>query len=111
MNTAWTLGYPPAYDQAVLVPGNAKAPGGYAFRTRKEAITYARTHSEAKRYGPYKMYLPGTFRACTTTSYEEAAQARHRWHSLVYMPQCGVCNPRPIELDCSLLLVEAPFQK
>ena len=110
---AWTLGYPPAYEQATKIPGNAKAPGGYAFRTRMAALSYAASHAEAERYGPFPIYLPGTFDECTTTDYATAAQARHEWHSDVreFMPYCGVCiNHLDQEIDCALLIVAAPFQ-
>jgi len=115
MTLAWTLGFPAAYDRAILIPGNAKAPGGYAFRTRAEALAYVAATPEASSYGAYRMYLPGSFDACTTDDWYEAAVARHRWHTkdspADVMPQCGVCVPRPVKLDCRLLLVEAPFQK
>lgn len=113
MTPAWTLGFPPAYKEAIQIPGNTKAPGGYAFRTMGEAMVYSNTHEEAARYRPFRIYLPGTFEECTTTDFATAARARHVWHSEVreFMPECGVCADnldRP--LDCSLLTVEAPFK-
>jgi len=113
MTPAWTLGEPTYYLLVVRIPGNAKAPGGYAFRTMADAANYANTHEEAARYRPFQIYLPGTFEECTTTDFATAARARHAWHSDVrdYMPGCGVCTDyldKP--LDCALLIVEAPVQ-
>jgi len=57
---AWTLGFPPAYDEAVRIPGNSKMPGGYAFRTRDDAVAYVREHPrEAGTYGPYEIEIEG----------------------------------------------------
>jgi len=120
---AWTLGNPDHYESIVRIPGNAKAPGGYAFRTKGEASQYAIGHAEASIYAPFQIELPGPFVKCTTMSYMEAARARHAWHQglsaevegiitkRIYMLQCGVCEPggRFIILDCPLLLVQAPF--
>lgn len=112
---AWTLGYPPAYERNVRIPGNAKAPGGYLFRTKADAIHHAATHADAMRYGPYEIELPGTYEEAATRSYAEAAKARHRWHQTgddahPFMEACGVCVPRRFpELDHDLLLVEALF--
>ncbi len=115
---AFTLGYPPVYERAVRMFGNAKAPGGYAFRTRKAAERYARSHAETGGYAAWEMELPDTFERCTTRDYLAAAEARHRWHlvgdgpddpAVPFMPECGVCAPRYVVLDCDLLTVEAPF--
>ncbi len=120
----WTLGYPPAYEKAVRIPGNSKAPGGFAFRTREDAEDYARTHADAGRYAAWQMVINGSFEDCTTRNFMEAQFARHEWHqsdakdgreqAVAYMPQCGVCNPdlvklMPDPLDCDLLLSCAPF--
>lgn len=119
MRRAWTLGYPPAYDIAVAMPGNGKAPGGYAFRTKRDAEHYRRTHNEAKRFRPYVMYIPGTFEECTTTDPDVAARARHTWHktdnsslreSTAYMALCAICAPEHRQpLDHAVLTVLAPF--
>jgi hypothetical protein len=113
---AWTLGYGPAYERAVRVPGNAKAPGGYAFRTKHEAERYARAHAEDTVYEAWEMEIPGDdFLAATTQSWSKAAEARHRWHTQgpdrrAFMPECHICVPTaPVDLDCRLLLVEAPL--
>lgn len=114
---AFTLGYPPAYEKAVRIPGNAKAPGGYAFRTKADAEAYVAGHEDpsVRSYKPYAMLLPDTFEACTTRSFHKAAQARHGWHqsgpdAVDFMDACGICIPREIaDLDCDLLLVSAPF--
>lgn len=37
MVRAWTLGFPPAYEKAVRISGNGKAPGGYIFQTGEVA--------------------------------------------------------------------------
>lgn len=111
---AWTLGYPPAYERAIRIPGNAKAPGGYVFRTKKAALEHARTHDDAVRYRPYRIELPGRYEDETTNDYQVAALARHDWHLdqwITVMPTCGVCIPRPQFgiMDHDLLLVAAPF--
>ncbi len=109
---AWTLGYPPAYERAVRMPGNGKAPGGYAFRTRDAAEAYAASHAEAGRYAAWEMELPGTFSRCTSRDWWRVQRARHRWHTAgasPFMPECGVCTGRYEELDCDLTLVVAPF--
>lgn len=111
---AWTLGNPRGYERAVVLPGNAKAPGGYAFPTVDAARRYMESHVEAWHYRIYPMWLPGTFEACTTAEYSVAAAARHQWHQAEpnpreHMPECGVCVPRDLVLDCHLLTVEAPF--
>lgn len=110
---AWTLGYPPGYKEAIRIPGNSKAPGGYVFKTKREALEYVDANPiEAGRYAPYRVELPGTWRECTTTSFRRAAKARHAWHRGVRasMPGCGVCNKNfDHVLTCSLLLVSAPF--
>lgn len=114
---AWTLGYPPAYERSVRIPGNAKAPGGYVFRTQKAAIRYAAKHEEASRYAPYEIMLDD-YRQSVTRDYAVAATARHRWHTSTkaagksaarFMLACGVCYPRIMVLDCDLLTVSAPF--
>ena len=58
---AWTLGYPPAYEKAIRISGNAKQPGGFAFRTREDAAHYAATHRHASTYAPYEMSLSDEF--------------------------------------------------
>jgi hypothetical protein len=118
MRVAFTLGYPPAYEKAIRIEGNGKAPGGYVFRTRDEAAQYAASHAEANRYGVYAIILPRPFGKAATTDYMTAAMARHRWHTntreagaVPFMEQCGICIPRvptPV-LDCHLLVVPAPF--
>ena len=115
---AWTLGYPPAYERALRMPGNGKAPGGYAFRNREEAEAYAASHAEAGRYAAWEMVLPASFEECTTRNFAVAAQARHLWHradgdgdpAVEYLRGCGLCEPWRYEvLDCDLLTVVAPF--
>jgi len=57
---AWTLGFPPGYEAAVRMPGNAKMPGGYAFRTHEEAVKYVVNNPlDAGRFQPYEMEIPG----------------------------------------------------
>jgi hypothetical protein len=46
--------------------GNAKQPGGYAFRTREEALVYSKAHKEANLFAPYEIELPVMFGAATT---------------------------------------------
>ena len=115
---AWTLGSPKAYDIATKIPGNAKAPGGYCFRSKREAEAYVRAHrAEAGRYRPYPIYLPTrTYDEAITRDFMVAALARHRWHhegpdAREWMEACGICVPRPVmPLECDLLVVEAPFR-
>ena len=101
------------YETAVRVPGNAKAPGGYVFRTYNEARQYALDNEEARHYEPYEIVLPRSFSRSTTMDYMQAARARHRWHTSEgdqsLRPWCGVCRPRDTALDCHLLTVAAPF--
>lgn len=67
--------------------GNAKMPGGYAFRTREEAAQYiADNPKEAGRYAPYEIELPGDDFEAVTVEYSA--------------PDHG---------DCRALTVEAPF--
>jgi hypothetical protein len=111
---AWTLGYPPGYEKSVRVPGNAKVPGGYLFRTRADAEQHAATHDDVAQYGPYEIELPAPYDEVATRNYMEAARARHEWHldekAVSFMRECGVCTPRSFgELDHDLLLVCAPF--
>ena len=112
---AWTLGTPGHYERAVRVPGNAKAPGGYAFRTREEAERYNAEKCDG-RYAAWEMDIPGDdFDAATTDDYVKSARARHRWHTTgagarPFMAACEVCLPIDrVELDCRLLLVAAPL--
>lgn len=115
MSRAWTLGTPRAYDIAVRMPGNQKAPGGYVFQTREEAAAYAASHDLA--FAPYEIELPRSYHRSTTADYWKAAIARHRWHTdttlpagTPFMAACAVCLPR-VEpaLDCRLLIVAAPL--
>jgi hypothetical protein len=92
------------------MPGNMKAPGGYAFRTAAAALRYAHSHGEAGRYLPYQIELPVSFAKATTGDFEVAQKARHEWHMAEssYNEHCGVCKPRyPEALDCRLLVVPA----
>ena len=119
MTRAWTLGNRTGYERAVRMPGNAKAPGGYAFRSREEAEAYVR--QGGYEYGVWEMELPGSFDDCTTDSYAVAARARHAWHQQdapasgrwPRLSGCGVCEPWRAalegDLDCRLLTVVAPF--
>jgi hypothetical protein len=117
---AWTLGYPPAYDVAVRLPGNAKAPGGYAFRTKRDALHHVATHADAAHYRPYAIELDRPYEEAVTRDFLESAVARHAWHRAdeprgegrPYMAACGICVPRQPAigtLDHDLLLIEAPF--
>lgn len=113
---AWTLGYPPAYEHAIRVPGNAKAPGGYLFPTHEAAVEHTRTHLDAARYEPFEVELPRPYAECVTRTAEVAAQARHDWHrdrGRWVMPECGVCEPRVLEalrgIDHDVLVVSAPL--
>jgi hypothetical protein len=111
---AWTLGTPAGYEEIIRIPGNSKAPGGYAFPTREEAEEYVRTHEDASAYAPYAIELSGAYESNVTRSYKEAAWARHLWHrdgGTGYMEACGVCKPlaRWPDLDHDLLLRPAPF--
>jgi len=118
----WTLGYGPVYEIAVRTPGNAKAPGGYAFRTREDAEAYAASHlPECQGRLAWEMEIPGSFEDCTTTDWRTAQEARHAWHQGApwdnpSLPDiCGVCREAVIgscaeqSIDCSLLIVSAPF--
>jgi hypothetical protein len=114
MIRAWTLGFPPGYEKAIRIVGNAKAPGGYVFRTRDAAVEYAASHVEAERYAPYEIVLPGTYEEAVTTDYLAAAAARHAWHmsepgAVLHMDACGICAPHEVTLDCELLVIAAPF--
>lgn len=107
------MGTPGQYDRAVRLAGNAKAPGGYAFRTKVDAEAYLADHPELP-YRPYEMELPDSFEKCATADYWAAQVARHAWHepTVPIMTACGICEPRlsvVAALDCHLLLVEAPF--
>ena len=111
---AFTLGYPGTYDQHVRTPGNGKAPGGYVFRTRQDAVAYRDSHAEAARYEPYEMELPDRYELCVTDSAATAQAARHEWHTTretptEFMLQCGVCNGTLHQLDCDLLVVPTLF--
>lgn len=110
---AWTLGFPPAYEVAVRMAGNGKAPGGYIFRSRRAALMFRAAHPDAQRYRPYRVVLPDVYERCVTRDYGAAVTARHLWHErevgIAFMPQCGVCLPCPTMYDHDVLLVVAPF--
>lgn len=117
---AWTLGSPRSYDSAVKMKGNGKAPGGYAFRTREDALSY-KASLEDSAYEPYEMELPDEYEKCVTRSYVVAQSARHVWHTAgddpvdrppeAYMNGCGVCEDsgRRSPLDFDALLVRTAF--
>ena len=98
---AFTLGYGPAYEKAIRMVGNGKAPGGYCFRTRDDAIQHSLTHDDAERFSPYEIEIPGDdYDAVTTDDFMAGARARHAWHTTgdeaypptAYMKGCAVCE-------------------
>jgi hypothetical protein len=130
---AWTLGYPPAYDEAVRIPGNTKSPGGIVFSTAFEAVAWATIHADDEghpadrgpgTWAPYQIELPNGWEQDTTTSRRDAWMAYHDWHLLgtdiaprhrrppvSFDMRCGICmgDDAEGELPHQALRVEAAF--
>jgi hypothetical protein len=117
MTNAWTIGTREAYDKAVRIPNNAKAPGGIVFARREQAEVFIATHlEETEEMAPYEVVLPGPWLDVTTTSRMDGQRAYHEWHTtgldaVNFDLRCGVCRGDLHEktLDHAVLLVEAPF--
>lgn len=131
---AWTLGLPAAYDKAVRIEGNGKAPGGIVFRTAREAVWWAQDPardeesrpegSHPRDWAPYLLELPNGWEQDVSTNRRAVWMAFHDWHLLGTdiaprhrrPPQaidlrCGICMGDDDEgqLPHEALLVEAAF--
>lgn len=130
---AWTLGYPPSYEEAVRIEGNAKAPSGIIFQTRESAVVWRDENIDEKylaegdgpgSWEPYEVELPNGWDQDTSTDRRAVWTAFHDWHVLGtdMAPRhrrppakldlrCGLCmgDDAEGELPHTALLVEARF--
>ena len=122
---AWTLGLPSAYEKAVRIPGNSKAPGGIVFRSREDALAWREEHGEERylahgttpsAWEPYEIELPcepGHLDEVISWDRRTVSAAFHSWHqkAVAFDMRCAVCMDDKLEGDLPhvALLVEARF--
>ena len=119
---AWTLGPPSAYELAVRIPSNAKAPGGIVFRKPAHAIEWAQDPERTKErypegshpwdWTPYEIELPTNWDSDTSMSRSKVWRAFHDWHPATTIDtRCGICmgDDSRGTLSNAALLVEARF--